>query len=279
VFARESNDYDGYLNICPLPVNHSHPYSSSFAYLFGTLYLHSQISKDQAQFKGRLISKFTETSSLNPQWLVAFDDESWDDVDMYESSFGQILGNKATVTEPADDTNNKNKKEKTKQTVAVLDTPKTTTAKRHGSPVTASAPNAVKTKTPAVSPSEMEQQAAHNSSNSNSDSSKNSTKSQKQISFQTVREQHLSDDSSTLLSDAAKGAAGISSREQRSKRRQAAIMEEVAQQPVQEPPTKKKKVTGQYNNGKEEVVKIQMLTGTLYLYKGLRRRAEFIRKY
>jgi hypothetical protein len=186
---------------------------------------------------------------------------------MYENSFGQILG-KATLTEQVD--SNKNKKDKNKQTVAV-DVPKTT-AKRHGSPV-ASASNSSKTKTPAVSPIEMEHQASH------SDSSKKSVK--EQISFQTVqeREHHMSD-SSTLPSDAAKAAAaGISSREQRSKRRQAAITEEIAQQPAaaQEPPTKKKKV--QYNNGKEEVVKIQMLTGTLYLYKGRRRRAEFVRKF
>lgn len=32
-------------------------------------------------------------------------------------------------------------------------------------------------------------------------------------------------------------------------------------------------------SGDEEVVKVPMLTGTLYLYKGIRRRAEFIRKY
>lgn len=32
-------------------------------------------------------------------------------------------------------------------------------------------------------------------------------------------------------------------------------------------------------HGDEEVVKVVMLTGTLYLYKGIRRRAEFIRKY
>lgn len=183
---------------------------------------------------------------------------------MYESSFGQIIG-KATATEPPVDSS-KNKKEKNKQTVAV-DAPKTTA--KNGNPVT-SPPNSVKTKTPAVSPIEMDQ-LAHN--NSNSDSSKKITK--KQISFQTVQDNHMSD-SSTLLSDSAKAAAGgISSREQRSNRRHAAIMEEVAQQP----PTKKKKVTGLYNRGKEEVVKIQMLTGTLYLYKGLRRRAEFVRKY
>jgi hypothetical protein len=203
----------------------------------------------------------TETSSLNPRWLVAFDDdESWPEEDMHESVFGQIVG-KAAATEPVE--NNKNRKEKNKHTVAV-DAPKTTA--KNGIAVT-SPPNSIKTKTPAVSPTEMEQQAHRNS---NSDSSNKSTK--KQMSFQTVQDNHTMSDSSTLLSDAAKAAAGISSREQRSKRRQAAIMEEVAQQP----PTKKKKVTGQY---KEEVVKIQMLTGTLYLYKGLRRRAEFIRKY
>jgi hypothetical protein len=181
---------------------------------------------------------------------------------MYENSFGQILG-KATVPEPGD--SDKNKKMKNRQTDAV-DAPKTT-AKR-GSPV-ASALDAIKT--PTVSPSEIEQQAYSNS-NSNSDSSKKNSK--KQISFQTLQEHHMSD-SSTQPSDAAKVAAGISSREQRSNRRQATIMEEVAQQP----PTKKKKVAGRYNEGKEKVVKIKMLTGTLYLYRGLRRRAEFVRKY
>jgi hypothetical protein len=224
------------------------------------LYLHSQIPKDQAVAKGRLISKMTETSSLKPRWLVAFDEESWTEEDMYESSFGQILG-KTTATDLSD--SSKTTKEKSKQTVAV-DVPKTNA--KNGIPVT-SPSNSIKTKTPAVSPTEMEQQAQ---SNSNSDSSKKSTK--KQISFQTVQENHMSD-SSTLLSDTTKAAAGISSREQRSNRRHAAIMEEEALQP----PTKKKKVTGQYKE--EKVVKIQMLTGTLYLYKGLRRRAEFIRKY
>jgi hypothetical protein len=259
VFVRERTGTDG-CNVFPLRVNHSHPFYCYIA--CSLLYLHSQISKDQTLTNGRLISKLAETSSsLNPRWLVAFDDESRTEEDMYESSFGKIIG-KAAVTEPAD--SNKNKTEKNKETVTVaVDTPKTTA--RNGSPV-ASPQNSAKTKTPAVSPIEMEQQAH---SNINSDSSKKSTK--KQMSFQTVQDHHTSD-SSTLPSDAAKAAAGISSREQRSNRRQAAIMEEVAQQP----PTKKKKVTGQYN---EEVVKIQMLTGTLYLYRGLRRRAEFVRKY
>jgi hypothetical protein len=202
-------------------------------------------------------------SSLNTRWLVAFDDDELrPEEGMYESALGQILS-KAAAAEPVE--SNKNIKEKNKQTTAV-DVPKTTA--QNEIPVT-SPPNATKTKTPAVSPTEMVQ-AQQSHSNSNSDSSKKSTK--KQISFQTVQENHTMSDSSTLLSDAAKAAAGISSREQRSNRRQAAIMEEVALQP----PTKKKKVTGKYE---EEVVKIKMLTGTLYLYRGLHRRAEFIRKY
>jgi hypothetical protein len=221
----------------------------------------AQISKDPAVNKGRLVSKLTETSS-NPRWLVAFDDESWTEEDMYESSFGQILG-KATATQPQDVTgSNKNKKVENKQNEAVSP-PKTTP--KHGSPVT-STPNAVKDKTPAVSPIEMEQRQ------SNSDTSKK--KGKNQIDFKTVQE-HNTSDSSSLPSDAAKAAARVSAREQRSRRRQAASVEEVAQQP----PSKKKKVAGRYDGGKEEVVKIEMLTGTLYLYRGLRRRAEFVRKF
>jgi hypothetical protein len=40
------------------------------------------------------------------------------------------------------------------------------------------------------------------------------------------------------------------------------------------PPSKKMKA-----GTDEEVIKVPMLTGTLYLYRGVRRRVEFIRKY
>lgn len=67
-----------------------------------------------------------------------------------------------------------------------------------------------------------------------------------------------------------KRAAAASAREQRSKRRQ-------AQQPPSvsfSRPTKKSKTS----KSKEPAIKIPMLTGTLFLYRGRHRRAEFVRK-
>lgn len=77
----------------------------------------------------------------------------------------------------------------------------------------------------------------------------------------------------------------VSDREQRSRRRQALIVDEPEvgistdgkrPRPL-EPVTR---VTKKSKSGvSEDVIKIPMLTGTLFLYRGERRRAEFIRKY
>ena len=79
----------------------------------------------------------------------------------------------------------------------------------------------------------------------------------------------------TALADGAK--AKVSDREQRSRRRQEIIEQDPppAAKRIKEAPrntNSKKKV------GDEEVIKVPMLTGTLYLYRGIRRRVEFIRK-
>lgn len=87
----------------------------------------------------------------------------------------------------------------------------------------------------------------------------------------------------------------VSDREQRSRRRQAMIEEEAqtipgggvgsastSTAPIKRPRPhapashSSKKMRAGTN---EEVIKVPMLTGTLYLYRGLRRRAEFIRKF
>jgi len=43
---------------------------------------------------GRLVSKLavTRKNLSNPRWVVAFDEESWPEEDMYESDFGKIIG-------------------------------------------------------------------------------------------------------------------------------------------------------------------------------------------
>lgn len=68
-----------------------------------------------------------------------------------------------------------------------------------------------------------------------------------------------------------KSAAAIS-REERSKRRQAMIDEDKVTKNAR--PEKKKKII----KSSDDVVRVPLLTGTLYLYRGLQRRAEFVRK-
>lgn len=76
-----------------------------------------------------------------------------------------------------------------------------------------------------------------------------------------------------------------SAREQRSRRRQAIIDEFGVSQPMDEGSTKRKmpphkpfKNKRPKPNGDEKCLQIKLLTGTLYMYRGPNRRAEFIRK-
>lgn len=76
-----------------------------------------------------------------------------------------------------------------------------------------------------------------------------------------------------------------SAREQRSRRRQAIIDEFGVPQPMDEgsvkrkmPPHKPFKSKRPKPSGDEKCLQIKLLTGTLYMYRGPNRRAEFIRK-
>jgi hypothetical protein len=113
-------------------------------------------------------------------------------------------------------------------------------------------------------------------------------KKTKSVTFSDMETPAQSDDSSSQDKN-------VSAREKRSLRRQAKIEDEV---PVSGPNVtgiaaninnnkKRLPVKGIGGNGKrikteingEEVVKVKMLTGTLYLYRGLNRRAEFVRRF
>ena len=73
----------------------------------------------------------------------------------------------------------------------------------------------------------------------------------------------------------------VSAREERSRRRQAKIDEDapVIDEPTSRPdaaPVQSKKRQKTPDDG--EVIKVKLLTGTLYLYRGKHRRAEFVRR-
>lgn len=85
----------------------------------------------------------------------------------------------------------------------------------------------------------------------------------------------FTEESSQMVSDSSSSKIRALAREQRSTRRQASI-EVVKKRPLKNnglAPANKRVKT---NN--DEVIVVPMLTGTLYLYRGLNRRAEFIRR-
>jgi hypothetical protein len=80
-------------------------------------------------------------------------------------------------------------------------------------------------------------------------------------------------DSSMTPSDMSKAAARASAREERVRRRQANVEVKLATANMANLKKQKK-----FHHNSSECIKIPMLTGTLYLYHGLTRRAEFVRK-
>jgi hypothetical protein len=87
-----------------------------------------------------------------------------------------------------------------------------------------------------------------------------------------------SEESSTQENDAK-----VSAREERSRRRQAAIDEFGMPTDQYILPPKRQKIIKKFGKRPreqdEQCLKIKLLTGTLYLYRGRHRRAEFIRKF
>ena len=136
-----------------------------------------------------------------------------------------------------------------------------------------------------------------NSSQSVDSRGKRSVKGKKTVSFSEDGTAGPSDDSSSQLDSNSKR---VSAREQRSRRRQAKIEEEavtIAPMPAHshkptasiggsrskrrmpgKHSTLKKRKTINSSGASEEVVKVKLNTGTLYLYRGVNRRAEFIRR-
>ena len=115
------------------------------------------------------------------------------------------------------------------------------------------------------------------SSSSEDDSS--SSKKRKSVTFS--EDSPVASDSSSVAAIPGGGRASkkARARQERIARRQAKIKQEHVppkQQGDKSRSSNSKHVLG--NDPNEEVIEVKMLTGTLYLYRGLNRRAEFVRK-
>lgn len=212
--------------------------------------------KGSAPVKGRLVSKIEASpSALHGRWLVSFDGKEYADEELFESSFDHAVSS-SSDNEPLN----------TQQA------PKTAVARKarkgNGRRNKSESESEPKNKKGLTS---RHYEAAVNASDS---SAHNNISSARTREARTARRQNRhqgakvenpkKNPASTSSSDPPTGGNGVRGNKRVN-----------AQPPSRNSPKRFKVV----NNSSEEVVKVPMLTGTLYLYKGIKRRAEFVRKY
>lgn len=216
----------------------------------------SQVHRSGVVLEGRLAQFLSESTSPNPRWLVKFDGQPQKDEEMYERGFGKILV-------PADD------EEDTADSGSG-------TAKRGSKPSSGGSGSGGSNKGSGMSSEEGE----------NVDDTIKENEVALIKSSQIAEGSNEGSDTSSNVESAGGGRSSrVSAREARSKRRQAKIDEEVptlaeiavgveSRLPIV-PSNAKKRQRGEAEG---EVIKVKLLTGTLYLYRGRRRRAEFVRR-
>eukprot|EP00550_Attheya_septentrionalis_P001346 CAMPEP_0198289546 /NCGR_PEP_ID=MMETSP1449-20131203/7689_1 /TAXON_ID=420275 /ORGANISM="Attheya septentrionalis, Strain CCMP2084" /LENGTH=234 /DNA_ID=CAMNT_0043987885 /DNA_START=118 /DNA_END=822 /DNA_ORIENTATION=+ len=200
---------------------------------------------------GRLTSRMTEDNSPNPLWQVTFDgDMEAMDEQVHELSFGRLVRMDADSQD-----------ESSRDGASA--------ASRSSSPVAGS---------PVTSSSEADDDSS----------------SKRHVSFAEGTSPPASDDGTCITRrrpvrrkrSTKMSTAGAAARAQRSLRRQ------MEKQPpkrkttsgAKQIPTKKRTLSTQsmktaQQKDNEEVTKVKLNTGTLYLYRGANRRAEFVRHY
>jgi hypothetical protein len=221
----------------------------------------SQIHRGGVVLEGRLAQFLSESTSPNPRWLVKFDGQPQKDEEMYEKAFGKILV-------PADD------EDDTPDSGSVA-----TSQKRGSKPSGVGSRSGGSNKGSGTSSEEGE---------IGEDSRKESKATLKKDSQIAEGSNAGSDTSSNAESTSEGKLSRASAREARSNRRQAKIDEDVPALPAlgditagvkRRPPippnNSKKRQRGEADG---EVVKVKLLTGTLYLHRGRHRRAEFVRR-
>eukprot|EP00521_Asterionellopsis_glacialis_P016616 CAMPEP_0195294460 /NCGR_PEP_ID=MMETSP0707-20130614/15060_1 /TAXON_ID=33640 /ORGANISM="Asterionellopsis glacialis, Strain CCMP134" /LENGTH=266 /DNA_ID=CAMNT_0040355441 /DNA_START=42 /DNA_END=842 /DNA_ORIENTATION=- len=236
-----------------------------------------EIARNNVIVRGKLAYKLSEGPTANPRWLVTFVGETWKDEELYERSFGKVLqkanedGSDNVSTAPAQQKSFGGRNSKKLKNG------------HSGSNNKSSSTSSQKSKS--------------NGGTSGRDEDLIDRKKKKMVAFSEAGSPMASDnngaDSSSPLTDGK-----VSAREQRSLRRQAMIQEDAPLSLPDEKSHKKKRslevLLNKCGNGSkagpncnhgnkrprkdEEVVKIPMNTGTLYLHRGLHRRATFVRR-
>lgn len=227
----------------------------SHAFFFAIILFSAQIVRGDAVVKARLAQLLTETSSPNPRWLIKFDGLSLRDEEVNENTFSK-------PSSPYSDNSSSDRESSDRRGHG-----------RRGNSGTSSE-------------GEMGDDHAITYATRNNSSSGNNRNGRRNHRHHSPNQP--SDESETGGESAARRAARTSAREARSKRRQAKIDDEAVSGG---PPANKRRAPppnrnnrnkqsranhSSYNDDAEGVVKVKLLTGTLYLYQGLHRRAEFV---
>ena len=224
----------------------------------------SQLSRGGVVAHGRLVIRLVEDDPASP-WLVTFDDQEFQDEEIHDDELGPVV----TRADDSDNTASKsgdNNKPKTAKKKSLRHKPQLPT--RHNS------------------------STDHKAGSGSEESSTPDLKKKKRSPSLDHQNHHSDDrhsnaadtDASSPIDSGKNASSKVSDREQRSRRRHQSDADDAPSTtllkndparslaPVFHPSKKIK------TKGGEEVVKIPMLTGTLYLYRGAKRRVAFIPK-
>lgn len=222
--------------------------------------------------EARLAQLLTEGTSPHPRWLIRIDGRS---EEIYEHLFERVL---VAADDSADAGNSDpahfSAHERDNESAAPGKTTASTTGKRSASNKNSGSGDEGSKEARESGRSDDEEMRKENNENN----------SKKSVSFSNESSANGSEGSET--GDTSAAGRKVSAREQRSRKRQAMIDEHGGNFGVL-PPANGKRRPPQNNKSKakrmrpesdEECVKIKLLTGTLYLYRGRHRRAEFVRR-
>lgn len=256
----------------PLPrvasVSRNQPYLT-ICFSLSVLYSHiNQVSRGGVTLNARLAQLLTtDMTSPNPRWLIKYDGLPYKDEEVYEHTFGKTIRSASpAASSPA-------------------------SSKGGGDAVEANNEAPTLEVQPSVpdsdtSPDEPEDSGSAKGTGADETLAKGDKKQKnaKSAPTSTNNSSNEDDDDTSLPSgadEAAREKARVSAREARSRRRQAKVIEEI-KQPKRGTASGFKGVPKNMKRSREEgeeCIKIPFLTGTLYLYRGRKkRRAEFIRR-
>lgn len=229
--------------------------------------------------QARLAQLLTEGTSPNPRWLIKFDGQPYKDEEVYEQTFGKLLI--AADDEPE----------------SLPIEPVSPRRQNSGKSTNSSSTTSISTSAEVdkkIPPTAKADEALAGQELPAKDAASDDKKDKKSVTFSNENSPIGSDESSTQETGTEGG--NVSARESRSLRRQTMIDESdgvlawtsgtgnlTAGGKRRLPPGGSNGKNGSKSkrprqDGDDSVVKVKLLTGTLYLYRGRNRRAEFIRR-